>query len=358
MAAFRKFVRSAIRVCHNKAMAEIVTILGGSPSSRLSDVSAKVLQWIQGFGWKQGPPLPSPCHEHGCSVVNEQIIVFGGLSNKHTTLSDVWALRPGRSAWEGCTPMPFPLCEFGSAASDQLIYVCGGITSPFQQIASVLSYNVSLDVWDEVTKIPDGGLSNTECAVIHGQLFVVGGRRVVSSSAVYAYDLARKQWHHKTSLPHPRHGHSLAVADSLYCIGGSGLCGQTLKLDEQLNQWIEMAPMPTPRFNHHSATIRGKIYIFGGFSNDGSVTAVDCFNPATDTWTTLPSIDSMPLTLSYFASVTTKDMWWSDQRHHEMPLSVRTSVRCLFLSLRRSRLPALPLELRLLICSFMRTWDG
>jgi N-acetylneuraminic acid mutarotase len=49
--------------------------------------------------------------------------------------------------------------------------------------------------------------------------------------------------------------------------------------------WASKAPSPIWRAEALTATINGKIYVFGGFDNDlGPVTRSDVYTPATDSW--------------------------------------------------------------------------
>ncbi|MEJ2700941.1 MAG: kelch repeat-containing protein [Sedimentisphaerales bacterium] len=57
------------------------------------------------------------------------------------------------------------------------------------------------------------------------------------------------------------------------------------------DSWTQKSDMPTPRFNHSAAVVNGKIYIIGGvasepsFLNGKELSAVEEYDPATDTWT-------------------------------------------------------------------------
>ena len=45
-------------------------------------------------------------------------------------------------------------------------------------------------------------------------------------------------------------------------------------------------PMPTDRYGAAAATLNGKIYVFGGFGSAGYTGALEEYDPASDTWTT------------------------------------------------------------------------
>ena len=47
-------------------------------------------------------------------------------------------------------------------------------------------------------------------------------------------------------------------------------------------------PMPTARFNHSSAVVDGKIYVFGGATNNtlSPISSVEVYDPVSDSWDT------------------------------------------------------------------------
>ncbi|MHC4204132.1 MAG: kelch repeat-containing protein [Planctomycetota bacterium] len=55
--------------------------------------------------------------------------------------------------------------------------------------------------------------------------------------------------------------------------------------------WTQKADMPTPRQGHSAAVVNGKIYVIGGLTSETSflngkpISAVEEYDPATDTWT-------------------------------------------------------------------------
>jgi len=50
-------------------------------------------------------------------------------------------------------------------------------------------------------------------------------------------------------------------------------------------QWATRAPMPTARAESASGTIQGRLYVAGGDDGTKSLTALEVYDPSTDTWT-------------------------------------------------------------------------
>src|SRR5579871_3873907 len=56
-------------------------------------------------------------------------------------------------------------------------------------------------------------------------------------------------------------------------------------LSEAAGNWVQKAPLPTPRNEGSLATVEGKIYVLGGSINRVSVPHVEEYDPAADKWT-------------------------------------------------------------------------
>ncbi len=102
-------------------------------------------------------------------------------------------------------------------------------------------------------------------------------------------------WSQKSTMPTPRFGHTASVVDGkIYVIGGGGPNGEMITAvdmyDPATDSWTKKADMPTGRKWFSTSVLDGKIYAIGG--NSGSdwggepVATVEMYDPATDTWTT------------------------------------------------------------------------
>jgi hypothetical protein len=102
-------------------------------------------------------------------------------------------------------------------------------------------------------------------------------------------------WTYKAEMPTPRWDHSSAVVNGkIYVIGGvsseygSKLLSTVEEYDPATNTWTDKADIPTARMgtSQSSAVVDGSIYVIGG--GDAMLLGlqiVEEYNPATDTWT-------------------------------------------------------------------------
>jgi hypothetical protein len=85
-----------------------------------------------------------------------------------------------------------------------------------------------------------------------------------------------------------------AVEGKLYAIGGlntQGSVGAVEMYDPQLDAWVYKSSMPTPRYDFAIAVFMGKIYCMGGFTGERfvaerSLDVVEAYDPVSDSWET------------------------------------------------------------------------
>jgi hypothetical protein len=143
-------------------------------------------------------------------------------------------------------------------------------------------------------------------AVVNGKIYSIGGLvlKYQDKTTIQSIDVATNEeynpstntWNYKTSMPTPRDSFAIAVyQNKIYCIGGStGFSrehGQTLTTtnevyDPSTNTWENKTAVPTARILATANVVNGKIYVMGGYPNG---TLIDVYDPATDSWTTLPT---------------------------------------------------------------------
>ena len=179
------------------------------------------------------------------------------------------------------------------------------------------------------------GLDHTAAVAAGGKIYLIGGfdGRFRPIPDVWAYDPKIDAWTPKADLPRPRGALAAALVDGkIYAIGGVGLEGDVGTADEYdpaTDTWRPRSPMPTPqrppchrgcefqdlcyrrkvgRLRQESsgqrgvrpedrflesggaATIRGRIYVFGGEAVEGTFDTDERYDPRTDTWEAMPPL--------------------------------------------------------------------
>jgi N-acetylneuraminic acid mutarotase len=92
------------------------------------------------------------------------------------------------------------------------------------------------------------------------------------------------------------------VNDKVYIFGGLGADGGTAvgEYDPAADSWQVKAPMPRGRFSYATIVDNGLIYLLGGcpdnssFACTNTIGAIDVYDPAQDSWRTLPELMLTP----------------------------------------------------------------
>lgn len=95
-------------------------------------------------------------------------------------------------------------------------------------------------------------------------------------------------WEKKANMPTARWGLSTSVVNGkIYAIGGIGGLTAVEEYDPVTDTWTKKADMPTGRGFISTCVIDGKIYAIGGNTSmyGASLATVEIYNPSTDSWT-------------------------------------------------------------------------
>ena len=180
-------------------------------------------------------------------------------------------------------------------------------------------YDPAADSWKSLAPLP-GKRGSAVAVEVGGKIYVIGGAttvegskdpfftffgpaRVLSTNDVY--DPATNTWESRRPMAVPRnHAFAGAVNGKIYVIGGRTghgfiLSATNTDVVEEYNPVSDMwsAPkerMPTPRSGGAWGTDGRRIYVAGGEVTTkelvGAFRAVEAYEPATNSWTTLPSM--------------------------------------------------------------------
>gem|GEM_PF-5365734 len=124
------------------------------------------------------------------------------------------------------------------------------------------------------------------------ELYVVGGYSGFSGlSTVERYIVSENRWEGAASVTGNR-GHGImtaVVGNNLYAIGGfyngpTGYFDTNEVYDRENNTWLPRQPLPVPLQGGMPAVWKGKIFIFGGNNNTGTLNTTLIYDPSTDSW--------------------------------------------------------------------------
>jgi N-acetylneuraminic acid mutarotase len=152
-------------------------------------------------------------------------------------------------------------------------------------------------VWTEETTLPGPGLNAPGAALLHAQIYVIGGFETttnVPTDRVRVYDTKSRRWSDAAPLPSPRGGHAVAVlGGSIHVVGGGNEVSTIADhdvFDPATGTWRALAPLPRARGSAAAVVVDGKLWVIGGRSGSEDFGDVDVYDPDTDTWTKGPAI--------------------------------------------------------------------
>jgi len=205
--------------------------------------------------------------------------------------------------WTQKADMPTARYIAGSAVVDGKIYVIGGAPVQFGATAAVEEYSPATDTWTRRADMPTAR-QGVAAAAVGGIIYAIGGNSGKpvdrNLSTVEAYDPAADTWTKKADMPMARmlgSGSAACVVDGqIYVIGGA-FGGDTIlsaveAYDPATDTWTSRADIPTERYSPGIAVVDGRIYVSGGATKWGQVSkdwgcvpTVEVYDPAKDTWT-------------------------------------------------------------------------
>jgi N-acetylneuraminic acid mutarotase len=275
--------------------------------------------------WAKLAPFPEPAEEVLGATANGKLYVFAGLAPGWKPMALVFEYDPAADKWAQKKPMPLSSHHVAFVGHNDKIYAFGGFKLPesgpaaWVPLDNAWEYDPANDVWKALAPMPSKR-GAAAAAVVNGKIYVVGGVGLPEGSKetglhpmraqgvtgrVDEYDPATNAWQTKASMPTPRNHHVVAaVNNKIYAIGGRiGAAFITAgtnidvveEYDPAMDTWGPLkARMPTARSASGSGVHNGRIYVAGGEFQDSRMLAafkvVEAYEPATNTWHTMPSM--------------------------------------------------------------------
>jgi len=257
---------------------------------------------------------------HSAAWTGSKMIVWGGIDGDNNYGATGAAYDPRTDAWSDIKASPLSARSDADAlwTGSELI-LWGGTT------AEGASYDPATDTWTMLPTFPLSARAGAR-GVWNGSVLIVwsgcpGG--VICTNDGATYDPKTRAWTKMADPPSIMDGRFEYVALNngapAFFWGGYGgtdissLYKKTGALWNPTSGWKPMAAGPTSMFGSYGGrqsplawVAAGKLYVFSGLNGDGPSAAPGggIYEPASDTWTSLPSADA-PLARVYGAAVFT-----------------------------------------------------
>lgn len=275
--------------------------------------------------WEKAAPFPEPREEILGIAVRGKLYVFAGLIPLWKPAGMVYEYDPASNKWTKRDPMPLPSHHVALAEYRGDIYMFGGFVYPrsappaWDPIDNAWKYDPTTDRWKALAPMPEKR-GAAVAAAVGDKIYVIGGASMPPGSqekgitpmspqvclgTVDEYDPASNTWRQRAPMPTPRNHAAVGVVNGkIYVIGGRvgaafiGVASDVSVVEEYdpaTNTWgAPRARMPTTRSALTAGVYDGRIYIAGGEYQDprmmATFRAFEAYDPATNTWETLPSL--------------------------------------------------------------------
>jgi hypothetical protein len=181
--------------------------------------------------WQTLPRLPAPRAAAGAALVQDRMVVAGGVvrvdGRRLARKALAFDLRTRR--WS-VVPGPTPREHLGVTALGGRVYAVAGRTSGLDtNLTHLESYRPGDRRWTRLPPVP-GSRGGTGAAALAGLVVSVGGEEPAGTiGEVYAYRVGTRRWQRLEDLPTPRHGLGVAaLGGRVYVIGGGPEPGLTV----------------------------------------------------------------------------------------------------------------------------------
>lgn len=220
----------------------------------------------------------------------EQLIAL--INN--TTKLPAWT---NNGVWINAKNPSFTIYDGVALVLNDYIYIIGGkymSSSTPVVVNSNRRYSIENNTWENLGTVPYFVSQHTG-GVLNNKIYIYGGNNGGETlGLLYEYDPSTNTWTQKTSGA-SRQNHATVVLDGLmYSMGGYN---QSYKLktmqaySADTDTFSTKAAMVNDREGLTADIINGKIYAIGGIGNT-SVLANECYDPVTNTWTSMKNLPS------------------------------------------------------------------
>ena len=198
--------------------------------------------------------------------------------------------------WSRIARMPVRVSKPAGGHIDGKVYVVGGWEFIGDAIGITQIYDPATDSWSRGADLPTD-VAAAGYAVVGDRLYVIGGRPPagadVGSQEIWAYDAADDAWTRVADYPVPISWPACGTIDGLiYCaagmIDGAQRVRTTYAYDPATDIWYRLADAPATMWGGAFAAQGGRLLLSGGNIDDYISNEGFAYDPAGDTWSTLP----------------------------------------------------------------------
>ena len=214
--------------------------------------------------WRPLPELPSPRHHVMATVIDDRLLVIGGLAETgFDPVDTAWELRAGR--WVDRASLPTLVGSGAAVTLHRHVYVVGGVPS-----GGLLRYDPAEDTWVTLTP-PRLRREHLAAVVFAGEIWAIAGRwegQAYRSTEIY--DPASDAWRDGPNLVEARSGFGATVVGESIIVAGGEVFDPVMALSSverfevSTGEWTLAKALPDGLHGNPLVAVGATVYLPGG----------------------------------------------------------------------------------------------
>jgi len=261
--------------------------------------------------------IPLVRRYHGAVYFNNNMYIFGGFGGDQKPHNDFCRLHLGEMKWsvvESYGEIPSPRWGHVSFVYKNKLYIHGGNEAKYAALGDFYSYDFSSGQWFKID-LPNSPTPRfAHSSAVHGnKLYIFGGSKTnkIYFNDLHVFDLDTRTWSLidiVEPLPKPRAGQIVfVISNKLYLYGGYGDDGgytyledmYYLELENPQKKWIplllqEGSENPKTGRQLSCILVDEKCFVFGGYNGKVPQGTLHCFEPNVNMWSVIKLALSFP----------------------------------------------------------------
>ncbi|KAI0227289.1 Kelch-like protein 38 [Lamellibrachia satsuma] len=225
-------------------------------------------------------PSPFVGRLYSVSYMDGGLLMIGGQKGGITTCK-CWLFDLATKKFKSMPPLNTARRNHRSVSLGKCIYVVGGMDVDKEMLASVECLDTKRQQWLFIPAMPQTAWKPMVCTYSN-MIFVFGGGDAQDKAQVY--DTTRGQWSILSDIHKACNRSAAAVTlnDFIYVVGGNNRA--CFKYDPATDRWTCLTG-PRQKHSYAPAVVwRGSILVAGGDDAKEKSTAIEQYDPLTDTW--------------------------------------------------------------------------
>ena len=267
------------------------------------DLAINLAGGARNFNWAVPTDLPNGEYRIRVIAADDEGVETEAYSNAGFVLA---------RRWETAQPLPTPATGFAAVSDGRFLYRIGGqllITgTPFTATVQRLD-PATTAAWADVAPLPTA-LTSIEAVFLNGKIYVPGGTDAtgVRVTSHFVYDVAANAWTTQAPVPSPASTYVLVPDPArgiYYYTGGftgTARVATVRSFNPATNTWTTLPPMLTARNVHEAALLNGKLYVAGGIGNTGLLASAEVYDFDTRQWTEIAPLNTTRTSATSFVT--------------------------------------------------------